>query len=168
MALVALIRGINVGGSRNFRPKKLAEQLGAVNIGAAGTFVFHRKISRAEIARRLPFDADVIICEGRDILRMSARPAEPGAVRFVSFLPRRTRVAAPIQLPEEGEWLVKVDAVDRRFVFGQYRRDMKTIRQLGALDKIFGMRATTRNWNTIEAIARALRASGTPHSPRRL
>ena len=47
MALVVLLRGINVGGHRTFRPTALAEQLkhlGAVNIGAAGTFVIRRPV----------------------------------------------------------------------------------------------------------------------------
>ena len=63
MALVVLLKGVNVGGHRTFRPSALAEQLkhlGAVNIGAAGTLVIRRPVSRArlrvEIARRLPFD----------------------------------------------------------------------------------------------------------------
>ena len=41
VALVVLLRGINVGGHRTFRLSALAEQpkhLDAVNIGAAGTF----------------------------------------------------------------------------------------------------------------------------------
>ena len=45
MALVVLLRGINVGGHRAFRPKLLAGDLGrfdVVNIGAAGTFVVRK------------------------------------------------------------------------------------------------------------------------------
>jgi hypothetical protein len=33
---------------------------------------------------------------------------------------------------------------------------MKAIGFLGALDKLFGSRATTRSWSTIDAIIRAL------------
>lgn len=44
-------------------------------------------------------------------------------------------------------------ATKNRFIFGLYRREMRAIRYLGQLDKIFGARATTRNWNTITAIA---------------
>ena len=62
MAQVVLLRGVNVGGHRTFRPALLAKQLqhlGAVNIGAAGTFVIQRPVSRAQVraefARRLPF-----------------------------------------------------------------------------------------------------------------
>jgi uncharacterized protein (DUF1697 family) len=43
-----------------------------------------------------------------------------------------------------------------QFVLGLYRREMKAIRYLGQLDKIFGVPATTRNWNTITAISRIL------------
>lgn len=59
MALVVLLRGINVGGHRRFRPAALARELkhlDAVNIGAAGTFVIRRPIAqaqlRAQVARR--------------------------------------------------------------------------------------------------------------------
>ena len=71
MALVVLLRGVNVGGHRTFRPTKLAEQLkhlDAVKNGAAGTFVVRQPVSRAqlraELARRLPFDAEIMICQG--------------------------------------------------------------------------------------------------------
>jgi hypothetical protein len=33
---------------------------------------------------------------------------------------------------------------------------MKVIGYLGALDRIFGARATTRNWNTLAAVAAVL------------
>src|SRR5580704_450692 len=75
MALVVLLRGVNVGGHRTFRPATLAKQLkhlDAVNIGAAGTFVIRRPVTRAklraELARRLPFDAEIMICQGHESL----------------------------------------------------------------------------------------------------
>jgi len=42
MALVVLLRGVNVGGHRRFRPALLAQALAhldVVSIGAAGTFL---------------------------------------------------------------------------------------------------------------------------------
>jgi uncharacterized protein (DUF1697 family) len=54
------------------------------------------------------------------------------------------------------EWSLKILAMKDRFVFGLYRREMKTIRYLSQLDKIFGVPATTRNWNTMTTIARIL------------
>jgi hypothetical protein len=51
---------------------------------------------------------------------------------------------------------LKILARDNRFVFGVYRRHMKVIRYLGTFDRLFGIPVTTRNWNTITAIARVL------------
>ena len=171
MALVVLLRGVNVGGHRAFRPSALAKQLAhldAVNIGAAGTFVIRRRISqahlRAELASRLPFDAHIIICQGREIVRLLAQdrfadqPVRPDVVRFVSVLSRRPRTEPPMPmtLPSRGKWLLKILGRDDRFVFGVYRRDMKVIGYLGTLDRLFGAPVTTRNWNTLTQIARVL------------
>jgi hypothetical protein len=38
---------------------------------------------------------------------------------------------------------------------------MKVIGYLGTLDRLFGVRVTTRNWNTITAIARVLSPGAT-------
>jgi hypothetical protein len=46
--------------------------------------------------------------------------------------------------------------MDKRFVFGVYRRHMKVIGLLGKLDGLFGVPVTTRNWNTIAAIGNVL------------
>ena len=171
MALVAFLRGLNVGGHRTFRPSILARQLrhlDAVNIGATGTFVIRRPVGRAalrrDIARRLPFEAEIAICPGRDIARLAASDvfarhrARPDVVRFVSILSRRPRRVPrlPLTLPRGGRWLVKVLERDGRFVLGLYRRHMKVIGTLGSLDRLFGVAVTTRSWNTITAIARVL------------
>ena len=130
MALVVLLRGVNVGGHRAFRPTTLTRQLehlDAVNIGAAGTFVIRQPITRtqlrAELARRLPFVAEIMICQGREIVGMISRnhfadqPVRPDIVRFVSVLSRRPRSAPsmPMSLPPRGRWLVKILARDNRF-----------------------------------------------------
>ena len=171
MALVVLLRGVNVGGHRTFRPTVLAEQLkhlDAVNIGAAGTFVIRKPVTqahlRAELLRWLPFDTEIIICQGREIVRLMSQnqfadqPAGPDIVRFVSVLSQRPRTApsTPMSFPSNGQWLLKILARDNRFVFGVYRRHMKAIGYLGTLDRIFGVPVTTRNWNTVTAIARVL------------
>lgn len=176
MALVVLLRGVNVGGHRNFRPTALAAQLKhleAVNIGAAGTFVIRRPVRRAqlldEFTQRLPFNAGIMICQGRDIVRMMSRdvfsghPACPDIVRFVSVLSRRPRSmpSMPMNLPATGKWQLKILARENRFVFGLYHRHMKVISYLGALDRLFGVPVTTRNWNTVIAIAKALEYTGT-------
>lgn len=171
MALVALLRGVNVGGHRTFRPSVFAQQLSkydVINLGAAGTFVVRKPGPtpkfRAELLRRLPSDAAVVLCDGREFKRLIAEnpfateDAHPDVVRFVSVLmkPTRTRPTLPLALPSDGEWLVKVIASKGRFVFGEYRRHMKTITYLGQIDRLFGAKATTRNWKTILAIVEIL------------
>ena len=171
MALVVFVRGLNVGGHRTFRPAVLAgelKQLGTINIGAAGTFVIDKPVTpsklRAEILRRLPFGAEIMICRGSEIRRLlnaglfAGRPARPGITRFVSILSRlpRKKPNLPLQLPQEGRWMLKVQRREGRFVAGLYRRRMQAIGYLGKLDTLFGVRATTRSWSTIAAVGRAL------------
>jgi len=176
VALVVLLRGVNVGGHRTFRPTTLVEQLkhlDVVNIGAAGTFVIKRPLTRAqlraELARRLPFDATIMICHGREIARLMSQdhfadqPVRPDIVRFMSILSKRPRSAplTPMRFPSSGKWLLKILARDNRFVFGVYRRNMKVISYLGTFDRLFGVPVTTRNWNTITAIARVIETGAT-------
>ena len=171
MALVVLLRGVNVGGHRTFRPTMLTNQLkhlDAVNIGAAGTFVIRRPVTRAqlrdELGRRLPFDTEIMICQGREIVRLMShnhfadQPVRPDIVRFVSVLSVRPRSAPsmPMSFPSSGRWLLRILARDNRFVFGLYRRHMNTISYLATFDRLFGVPVTTRNWNTITAIAKVL------------
>jgi uncharacterized protein (DUF1697 family) len=171
MALVVFLRGVNVGGHKNFRPSLLANELSdfdVENVGAAGTFVVRKRISqarlRAELLRRLPFETEVVICKGDDVLELASgnpfagQRTGPKIVRFVSILAKRGAPLSsiPLSLPPGGEWSLKILATKDRFVFGVYRREMKAIRYLGQLDKIFGAPATTRNWNTITAIIRIL------------
>lgn len=175
MALVVFLRGVNVGGHRTFRPSVLAQKLRAhdvVNVGAAGTFVVRQPgpqaTFRAALRRHLPFDAVVVVCEGRDLVRLvrqdpfAAEPARPDRVHFVSILSKagRARTAVPITLPPRGKWFLRVIAARHRFVLGVYRRHMKTIGYLGQLDEVFGSPATTRSWSTIVAIVRILKDEG--------
>jgi uncharacterized protein (DUF1697 family) len=173
MALVVFLRGCNVGGQRTFRPTLLAEQLkrfDMVNIGAAGTFVIRKRTSharlRADLRRRLPFETEIIICEGRELIKAASidpfahTPIRSDIVRFVSVLTKRPRrlPKTPIRLPAAGNWGLRILATENRFVFGLYRRQMKAISYLGAIDGLFGVPATTRNWNTISTIIEVLRS----------
>jgi uncharacterized protein (DUF1697 family) len=172
MPLVAFLRGVNVGGHRTFRPSTLARELAqfdVVNLGAAGTFVVRNPGSRdkfrAAIVSHLPFETHVMLCDGRDLLRLetecpfTGKPA-PDVVRFVSVLAKPgTCPSLPVSYPPTGPWLLRVIGCDGQFVFGMYRRHMKAIGYLGKIDKLFGAPATTRNWNTIMSIIRILKTS---------
>jgi uncharacterized protein (DUF1697 family) len=177
MALVVFLRGVNVGGHRTFRPSVLARELGeydVVNIGAAGTFVVRKPGSRAKfraaLLEKLPFEAEVALCDGRDLLRLETanpfgtKPSPPDVVRFVSILSKAgaIRTTLPVSFPSEGQWVVRVIASEGQFVFGMYRRHMKTIGYLGKIDKLYGAPATTRSWGTILSIVRILNGQSTP------
>jgi len=173
MALIVLLRGVNVGGHRTFPPSVLAKELSAydvVNVGAAGTFIVRkpgpRAKFRAELLRRLPFKAEAVLCHSRDFLRLEkedpfgAEPSSPDVVRFVSVLSKSggLRAELPVAFPPDGDWLVRVIGSKKQFVFGMYRRHLKTIGYLGKIDKLFCVPSTTRNWNTILAIVQTLKA----------
>src|SRR5580704_13930750 len=172
MGLVVFLRGVNVGGHRTFRPSILVRELSdydVVNVGAAGTFVVRKPGSRAKfraaLLRKLPFDTEVVHCGGRDLLLLekedpfATEPSSPDVVRFVSILSKAGRGPAdiPFALPPNGPWLVRIIASKSRFVLGVYRRHMRAVGYLGQIDKLFGVPATTRNWNTILAIVQILK-----------
>jgi uncharacterized protein (DUF1697 family) len=158
-----------VGGHQKFQPSLLAKQLaklGVVNIGAAGTFVVRENVSqtklRAEILRRLPFQPELMIYPGRDVLALAhgdwfpATSKEKDLGRFVSVLQKvpQTRPSLPIEVPAGPKWEVRVVAISGRFAV--------SVRRLGetypnaVVEKHLGIPATTRNWNTIEKICEAL------------
>jgi uncharacterized protein (DUF1697 family) len=172
MPLVVFLKGVNVGGHRTFRPSQIAAKLakfGVVSVGAAGTFVVGKPVTearlRAELRRLLPFDTEVMICPGEEILQLvNEQPfaqelCGPNIVRFVSVLAEQPRLllALPLDLPAGHEWLVRIAGVRERFALGQYKRTMKTISVLGQIEKRLGGSITTRNWNTFEKIAKVLR-----------
>jgi uncharacterized protein (DUF1697 family) len=169
---VVFLRAINVGTANRCQPALIAKQLakfGVINIGAVGTFVVRENVSesalRTAIARKLPFKCEIMICPARDILNLASKdpfagqPSGENMTWFVSVLAKRPRVlpALPFSLPSDDEWLLKIIAIQKRFVLGSYRRQMKAIGYLGKIEKLLGVPATTRNWNTIEKVAKFLR-----------
>jgi len=60
---------------------------------------------------------------------------------------------------------VRAMASEGQLVFGLYRRHMKTISYLGQIDKLYGVPATTRNWNTMIAIVRILKGKAMNKRP---
>jgi len=173
MPLVVFLRAVNVGGTNRCRPAEIAKDLskfGVVNIGAVGTFVVHEEVSesgfRSALAKKLPFKCEIMICSARDILNLTAKdpfagqPSGPDITRFVNVMhqPLRPRPSLPLCLPSDDDWLVRILAVEGRFILGIYRRQMTAISELGKFEKKLGVAATNRNWNTIEKIVKVLRA----------
>ena len=171
MASVVFLRAVNVGKANRCQPASIAKQLskfGVVNIGAVGTFVVREDVSqstlRAALARKLPFKCEIMIVPARDIIKLTSKdpfsrqPSSPNITRFVNVLakPLRALPPLPLTLPSDDDWLLKIIAIQDRFVLGLYRRQMKAISYLGKVEKLLGVPATTRNWNTIEKIAKIL------------
>jgi uncharacterized protein (DUF1697 family) len=174
MPSVVFLRAVNVGGTNRCQPALIAKQLAkfdVVNIGAVGTFVVREDVSestlRAAIAKKLPFKCEIMICPARDLMRLASKdpfsrqPSGPNIVRFVSVLAKRPDVR--FDLPQTftaspaRTWLLKIIAIENRFVLGLYRRQMKAISYLDKIEKIFAVDVTTRNWNTIEKVVSVLR-----------
>ena len=169
---MVFLRAVNVGGANRCQPALIAKQLakfGIVNIGAVGTFVVRKDVSestlRAAIAKKLPFKSEIMICPARDILKLAAKkdpfarqPSGPDITRFVNVLARRLPAppSLPLSLPSDDDWLLKIIAIENRFVLGVYRRQMKAITYLGKIEKLLGVPATTRNWNTIKKVVKLL------------
>ena len=174
MPVVIFLRGVNVGGHRTFRPSVLAGKLNhldLVNIGAAGTFIVRKSVRQtlvhSELRKHLPFETHIMMCASRELLAAVSHgpfdgiPIRANLVRFVAVLAKRPRDLPPLpfQIPREGKWFVRILSCNGRFVFGCYRREMKSIGYLGSMDKILGAPATVRNWNTITQILKVLEQS---------
>ena len=172
MALVVFMRGVNVGTAKRFQPRILArelEHLGVSNLGAAGTFVVRGKVGqaalRAEFLRRLPFACDLMVCEGRDLLKLAAAEPFPDSSkdsnlrRFVSILDRRLPKppTLPWSYPAGEQWQVSMVRISGRFVLCHWRRlGTSGLEPNSLIEKQFGVRATTRNWNTILRVCQLL------------
>jgi uncharacterized protein (DUF1697 family) len=165
---------------------KQLSRFGVVNIGAVGTFVVRKDVSesalRAAIAKKLPFKCEIMICPARDVIKLASRdpfegqPSGPNITRFVSVTARPLRPGIrsdsrqtsnikpqtfqlpplPLSMPSDHESLLKIIAIQGRFVLGLYRRQMKAISYLGKIEKLLSVPVTTRNWNTIEKVVKIL------------
>jgi uncharacterized protein (DUF1697 family) len=170
MASVVFFRAVNVGLHQRFQPGALAKKLadlGVVNIGAAGTFVVRGNISaaklRAEILRHLPFKPELMICPAREVLAIAdgklqgKPPAAKGVTAFLSVLQKPPSQSAklPADYPETGKWQVRIMACLGKFVLS-WRIDGADLYANAVVEKHFGIKATTRNWNTVRTIEKVL------------
>ncbi len=174
MPQIVFLRGVNVGGHKKFQPSVLAKELAdldVVNIGAAGTLVVRKAVGQKElqavILQKLPFEAEMMICSEREV---NALDQTNGFVdvaeskdlkRYVTVLAKRPAKlpTLPICRPPGDEWQVQVLGVQGKFALSLWRRQGKRlIYPNEVVEKEFGVSATTRNWNTIEAIGAVLQS----------
>lgn len=173
MPQVIFLRGVNVGGHKTFKPSILAKELAhldAVSIGAAGTFVIRKTISqsalRAEVLRKLPFEPQLMICRASEVLDLAAADpfAKHSSTKGVTFYvtiaakPFKADVRLPITQPGGEQWQVKIIGIIGQFVLSLHRRvGKRLIYPNEVVEKMFGVGATTRNWNTILAVCKTAR-----------
>jgi len=174
MSWVILLRGVNVGGARKFLPSALAKDLAEFeveNLGAAGTFVAHAEVSEARLRRaiadRLPFETEVLICPGSevlDLLRVDPfGPVAAGSKACLSVLVASATLAPrlPLYVPDEPAWEAKVIAARGRYVLSVYRRlSARIVYPNPVVERAFGVGATTRGWATVVALGERLAPTG--------
>ena len=166
MSSVIFLRAANVGGTSVFSTAKFAKELDLVNIGAAGTFVAKRSVTKKEIEDALPVKSDIAIVPGATVAKLVAdgHPTVPADAKvFVSVFTARPAKDAtlPISAPPDGKWFVSL--LERRgvFVISARRVDMQQGVDVSALLKrAYGAPATTRGWPTMERVAKAISGSG--------
>ena len=177
MTHVVLLRGINVGGHRSFPAvdsPRTTETPRCFQYRRSGNVRGPRGHSTIRPSRRI--DSPAPVRDGDRHLpgtrvhpirvggpfRRSAGGGGHGPVREHSVpTPSLRAPRLPMAFPSKGRWLLRILAPGSPgFVFGIYRRHMKVIACLGMLDRLFGAPATTRNWNTIRAIAQVLTDGG--------
>ena len=171
MAIVAFLRAVNVGG-KTLRTKQLADELGIVNVAAAGTFVALEATSAALLAaairKKLPFETEVLAFPGAAVLRLleeslfaTLRPTD--AQRFVSFLAGKPPSSSlPLDRPEGKGWEVRVVAVIGRCALSLRRPGgPRGLYPNAVVERELGVPATTRGWATLEAVGKILRDGGT-------
>ncbi len=172
MPHVVFLRAANVGGKNVFRPAKLAADLAhldVVNVGAAGTFVVRGKATAAAIRRdilaRLPFEPEIAIRPGQEILALvKSKPFD--GVTFSKDVrgwaaalcgPPKTRPKLPILKPPGKAWSVRFDRIEGAFALGLvHRRPGGSVFPNQVVDAALGVPATTRWWETIERVAEIL------------
>lgn len=171
MAFVVFLRGVNVGGAKSFKPTALAADLADLeveSVGAAGTFLVRGKGTAKGVAKRfreaLPFEADVYARPAQEVLDLLARDPfrgrlPPDARPFVTILaetPAGPPPALPIDRPEGAAWEVRLVAVEGAYALCARRVAGGKHYPNEIVEKVLGVRATTRAWSTLGTVAKRL------------
>jgi len=174
MAHVVFLRAMNVGGKNVFRPAQLAAalaHLGAVNVGAAGTFVIRERVSaaliRREILAGMTFKPELAVRPAGEILALvRSKPFDRatfskdlrGWVAVLGARPRN-RPALPLSKPAGKAWSIRLERVDGAFALGLWhRRPGGFLFPSQVVEDALGVRATTRWWETMERVAALIEA----------
>jgi uncharacterized protein (DUF1697 family) len=176
MGHVVFLRAANVGGRNVFRPAELVRSLrhlDVVNVGAAGTFVVRGRASPAAIRREvralLPFEPSLAVVPTRDVLALvEGRPFDGvefskdlrGWVAALCGRPK-ARPVLPVAVPAGKDWSVRFERLEGPFALGLCRRRPGGfVFPSQVVEKVLGVPATTRWWETLERAAELCRRPG--------
>ena len=128
------------------------------------------KLAGSTRGRCFGIKCEIMIASGTALMKTASKdpfakqPSCDEVTRFMSVMHKPlpsslVRRHSSLVLPTDKDWLLKIIAIEGQFVLGVYKREMKAISQLGKLEKILGVPATTRSWNTIEKVVKILAAN---------
>lgn len=172
MGLVVLLRGVNVGGTRSFKPSQLPDavpEFQMTNLGAAGTYVIagdpDPEDVRARILDALPFETEVLLVAGDRLQRLIEEDPLDAAggqelKRYLTVLatPPASIPPLPVDRPEEGPWQFRLVSVEDALALSLRRPEVEgRFYPNGTIEDLLGVGATTRGWRTVERIGEALR-----------
>lgn len=170
MRWAVLVRAANVGHNI-FRPSELVARLPRLqltSLGAAGTFAVRNGASadavRSAITRAVPFPTEVLVETAERwhayVRAHSGDPPPPAGCRRYLTLTARP-VASPGALPQHFPsakgWGVTISDIDGTFITGLYRRlEPRILYPNAVVEQQFGVRATTRWWESVVPLDKAL------------
>ena len=169
---VALLRGINVGGNVLISMAKLKEEFESLGFRsvktllASGNVIFQTKRTEpAALAEKIASALektfkrrlDVIVLSIEELEKLEARnpfkgiKVTPEMGLYVTFLSEKPKSAG---IPKLGSANFKILSVKDGMICSVVRRsaDKGTVDFMSALEKKFGKKVTTRNWNTVVKI----------------
>jgi uncharacterized protein (DUF1697 family) len=174
---VAFLRGINVGGNKMVKMEELKRAFEALKFQsvktllASGNVLFDTaKVNGAdlavEIAEKLKsvfgFEVGVLVRSIEDLQRLAdSKPFEkvkvtPQTRLYVTFLTEKPKIALKIPFkPADKDFRILRASKDEVCIVLTLSPSTQSVDLMAFLEKHFGKRITTRNWNTIEKILKA-------------
>lgn len=174
---IVFLRGINVGGHHKVPMKELSlllKSLGFSNIVTllnSGNIIFegaNRNIAELEtflevsLSEKFGFPIPVVVRTDHQIQKLyeqdpfSNIEVTNDTRLYVSFLKEKTTVKIELPWKSEDQSFTILDVIDNSVISVLDLPKNKTPKGMEDLEKIFGKKITTRNWNTVERIYKKL------------
>jgi uncharacterized protein (DUF1697 family) len=170
----AFLRGINVGGNNIIKMealKKVFESMGFQNVKtilASGNVLFETKEVKAPLIVQIigeklesafGYNNGVVIRSIEEIRKIAIKEpfkeikVTPQSRLYVTFLPEKSKsnLKIPYESPNKGYKIISNSEYEV-FSVATLSPEVQSTDLMNVLDKEFGKKVTTRNWNTIEKI----------------